>query len=326
VHRRAFLGNLVGGLLAAPLASEGQAKEKLWRIAYLSMASPDIDRAWMVEFRRGLRELGYIEGEHIVIEQRHAGGRAATVPELAEGLVRLKPDVIVVWGDPAMHAIRQASRTIPIVMAVHPDPVGAGLAASLSHPGGQVTGLSDFHAGTVTKRLEFLKEVAPAAFRIAVLMNPSYPPAVRQLESIQADAPALGMSLVVIKAIGDHDVDGAFATIGKDRPGALLIIPDPTFTRRRRIAELALKSRLPSITTVRQWAEAGILMSYGTSFPHLWHRAATYVDKILKGAKPADLPIEQPTKFELVINLKTAKALGLTIPPSLMARADHVIE
>ena len=326
MDRRRFLLTSLAGAVAAALAAEAQQKGKMWRIGYLSMGSPDIDKAWVAAFQRGLRELGYIEGEHILIEQRHAGGRSEAIPELAAGLVRLKVDVIVVWGDSAMRATKQATNTIPIVMAVHPDPVAAGLVASLAHPGGQVTGLSDFHAGTVTKRLELLKQVVPATSRIAVLVNPNYPAALMQLKSIQADAPAMGVRILVVEAKGDQEIDRAFATIGTERPSALLIVPDPTFTKRRRIAELAVEHRVPSMSTIRQWAEAGILMSYGTSFTHLWHRAATYVDKILKGAKPADLPVEQPTKFEFVINLKTAKALGLTIPPSLLARADQVIE
>jgi ABC-type uncharacterized transport system substrate-binding protein len=245
---------------------------------------------------------------------------------LAVQLVRLKVAVVVVWGDRAVVAVKEASPAIPIVMAVHPDPVGAGLAASLARPGGQVTGLSDYHAGTVTKRLEFLKQVAPSASRVGVFLNPTYPPAVKQLHEIQAAAPVLGVTAFPIEAKGDEDIERAFSALSMVQPGALPIIPDPGFTARRKIAELAIKSRLATASTVRQWAEAGILMSYGANFTELWSRAATYVDKILKGTKPGELPIEQPTTFELVINLKTAKAIGLTVPPSLLARADQVIE
>jgi len=313
-------------VLALPLVAEAQQAGKVWRIGYLSGASPDVDRAWVAALQDELRKLGYVEGANAVIEKRHAAGRSERLPELVAELVRLKVDVFVVWGDPAVRAISKATTTIPIVLAVHADPVGAGFAASLARPGGQVTGLSDFHSGTVTKRVELLKEAVPAVTRVAVLFNPEYATTVNQFKSIQAAEPALGVTVIAMEARNDEEIEGAFGRIGRERPGALVILPQPSFTARRRMADLAIKHRLPSVATVRQWAEAGVMMSYGASFVDLWRRAATYVDKILKGAKPADLPIEQPTKFELVINMKTAKALGITIPPSLLLRADYVIE
>jgi putative ABC transport system substrate-binding protein len=207
------------------------------------------------------------------------------------------------------------------------DPVGSGLAASLAHPGGNVTGLATLHADMAPKRLQLLKDIAPSAARVAVLLHPANPSHPLQLKDIQAAAPALGLTLLSVEVKGPDAIDRAFTKIRKERPGALLVLGDRMFlTHGRRLAELAVKSRLPAISTVRQYPENGLLMSYGTNFGDLYRRAATYVDKILKGAKPADLPIEQPMRFELVINLKTAKALGLTIPPSVLLRADHVIE
>jgi putative ABC transport system substrate-binding protein len=212
-------------------------------------------------------------------------------------------------------------------MTVSADPVGAGFVASLARPGGNITGLADLHAVTVTKRLELLKEVVLSASRVAVLFNPTNPTASLQLTNLQAAAPALGVTLLPFEVTGPQDINHVFDAMRKERPGALLMIPDPTWFlgHQRRIAKLALKSRLPAITTVKEWADAGGLMSYGTDFHDLWRRAATYVDKILKGRKPADLPVEQPMKFEFIINLKTAKQIGLTIPPNVLARADRVI-
>jgi putative tryptophan/tyrosine transport system substrate-binding protein len=324
VRRRAFLWGSTA-TLSAPLAGEAQ-HGKMWRVGYLSMGSAEIDRAWVAAFRRELHELGYVEGRTIIVEQRHADGRIDALPDLAAQLVSLNIVVVVVWGDRAVVAVKEASSSLPIVMAVHPDPVGAGLANSLARPGGRVTGLSDYHGDTVTKRLELLKQIVPSASRVGVFLNPTYPPAVRQLRDIKAAAPLLGVTAFPIEAKGDEEIERAFSALSIPRPGALLIIPDPGFTARTKIAELAIKSRLATVSTVRQWADAGILMSYGANFVELWRRSATYVDKILKGAKPGDLPIEQPTQFELTINLKTAKALGLTIPPSILARADQVIE
>ncbi len=331
--RRAFMAVIAGALLAAPLAGEAQPAGKVARIGYLSLQREngrDGDKRWVAAFRQGLQDLGYVEGRNVAIEQRHAAGRTDRLPELASELVRLKLDVLVVFGLSALiEAGWKAPGSLPIVFTIDPDPVGRGLVASLAHPGGNVTGLSDAHADLVPKRLELLKEAAPSAVRVGVLFNPASSLGPAQLNTAQAAAPALGMTVlpVEVKGRGRDDIDRAFETIGKQRFTGILILGDPTIgVHRSRIVELALKSHLPAVSTLREWAEAGLLMSYGTDFHDLWRRAATYVDKILKGAKPGDLPVEQPTKFDLLINLRTAKALSLTIPASLLLRADQVIE
>jgi putative tryptophan/tyrosine transport system substrate-binding protein len=326
VRRRRFLVAAPG--LFAPLASLAQQAAKVARIGYLSLAPTGFDKSWVDAFRQGLRELGYVEGNNVVIEQRHAEGRFERLPELAAELVRLNVDVVVVYGGPpAVHAVQKASRTVPIVFTVSSDPVGAGFVASLARPGGNVTGLSDLHAGTVAKRLELLKAVAPTTTRIAVLLNPAFSTSPIQLQHLQASAAALGVKIVAAGVSGPDDIDRAFETMAKERCDALVVIPDASFGgHHAQIATLAIKHRLPSISTVRQFADAGFLMSYGTDFHELWRRAASYVDRILKGAKPADLPVEQATRFELVINMKTAKTLGLSIPRSVLLRADQLIE
>jgi putative ABC transport system substrate-binding protein len=317
-------------LLAGPLGAHAQPVEKVARIGYLSLQREDGDRSWVAAFRQGLRELGYVEGRNVTIEQRHAAGRAERLPGLATELVQLRLDILVVYG---LWALSDAGwkppTALPVVFTVDPDPVGRGLVASLARPGGHITGLSDAHADLVPKRLELLKEAAPSAVRVAVLFNPDSPLGPRQLKTAQTAAPALGMTVlpVEVRGRGRDAIDQAFETIAKERSSGVLIIGDPTVgVHRHRIAELAAKRRLPAVSTLRDTAEAGLLMSYGADFHDLWRRAATYVDKILKGAKPGDLPVEQPTKFSLVINLKTAKAPGLTVPSSLLLRADHVIE
>ncbi len=327
LHIVEFVMMLAFPLLVAPLAAEAQPARKVPWIGYLSVATVEFDKSWVGAFRDGLRELGYVEGQNIVIEQRHATGRSERLPELAAELLRLHVDVLVVYGA-WVPFVKEIPSTVPIVFTVVPDPVGQGLVASLAHPGGNLTGLSDMHADLVPKRLEFLKEVAPSASRVAVLWNAIQPMALLQLKTAQAAAPALGMTVLPAGVTGPEpdDIERALAATDKERPGAILVIGEPTLgVHGPRIAEFAVKKRLPTIGTVRAWAELGFLMSYGTNFHELWRRAATYVDKILKGAKPADLPVEQPMKFELVINLKTAKALGLTIPPTLLFQADEVI-
>jgi putative ABC transport system substrate-binding protein len=327
VDRRAFINTLAGALLVAPLAAEGQQAANSPRLGFLSSSSSERDKPRLTAFLNGLRELGYSEGRNIFIEQRYAGGRFEMLPELAAELVRLKVDILVVSGAPASNAARNATSIIPIVMTDVSDPVGIGLVASLPRPGGNVTGLSDFNAGVVAKRLELLKELVPSVLRVGVLLNPANPSNPLQMKLTQAAAPALGVTLLPLEAKGPEDIDRAFAAMREERTGALLVFGDPMLgSNNRRIVELAAKARLPTTYSRREMADAGGLMSYGAKFTDLSRRAATYVDKILKGAKPGDLPIEQPTKFELVINLKTAKALGLTIPPSLLQRADQVIE
>ena len=310
-----------------PCAANAQQSKKIARIGFLSSRSVEVERSWLAAFQQGLGALGYWEAKNIVIEQRYAEARYERIPELLAALIRLKVDVLVALGDPAVHAAKKASSTIPIVMVTSPDPVGTGLVASLARPGGSVTGLSDFHADLMPKRLEFLKEIVPSVSRVAVLWNPASPSHPRQLKDLQAAAPAYRVTLLPLGINGPDEIEHAFAAIGKERPGGLLVIGDPVLvTHRKRIAELALKNRLPAIATLLQFAEAGFLITYGANFADLYRRAATYVDKILKGAKPADLPVERPVKFDLVINLKTAKALGVTVPRSLLLRADQVIE
>ena len=323
MNRRTFVAGAIA-LLAAPLAAEAQRAGKVYRIGYLSLASFESRES---AFRDGLRTLGYVEGVNILIDQRHAAGQIERLPELAVELVRLKVDVLVVDG--AAFAAEKATRTIPIVFVAEPDPVGTRLVASLAHPGANVTGLADAHADLAPKRLDLLKEIVPAIARVGILWNPANPSTAPQLKIVQTAAAALGLTglPVAVKGPGRDDIDRAFAAMDKERLGALLVVGDPMLaSHRERIAKLALKRRLPTSGTVSAWAQGGLLMAYGTNFQDVFRRAATYVDKILKGAKPADLPVEQPTKFDLVINLKTAKALGLTIPQSVLGRADQVIE
>jgi len=313
-------------MLLAPLAAGAQAK-KTPRIGFLAPPSAEYAKSRVAAFEQALHQLGYVDGKSIIIEYRYADGRFERLPNLATELVRLGVDILVVMGAPAAHAAKNATSVIPIVIGNAADPVGTGLVASLARPGGNITGLSDFNLGVVTKRFELLKEVVPSASRVAVLLNPANPTNPLQLKEIQAVAPALGVTLLPLEARELNDVDRAFAVMRNQQPGALIVFGDQMFgTHQKRLAELALKSRLPAIWAQKENVDAGGLMSYGTNFDDLYRRAAGYVDKILKGAKPADLPVEQPTKFELVINLKTAKALGLTIPQSVMLRADQVIE
>jgi len=329
--RRAFLRTLAGGLLAAPLVADAQQPAgKVYRLGYLSVGSGTSTYLRPVEaFRQGLRELGWVEGQNIVIEYRWAEGRVDRLPGFAEELVRLKVDVIAASPTPAALAARNATRTIPIVGMSLTEPVAVGLVASLARPGGNVTGVTyGVDTDIFGKQLGLLKEAIPKVRRVAVLWNPGNSPAQPLImSSVKAAAQSLGLQLQLLEAREPGEFDGAFAAMARERAGALLLPGDPMhFLHRARLADLALKGRLPSMSTQWQWVEAGGLMSYGPSLPDLYRRAATYVDKVLKGAKPADLPIEQPTKFELVINLKTAKALGLTIPPSLLQRADEVIQ
>jgi len=328
VKRREFIAAVGAGLLAAPLVAGAQQAGRVHRIGYLT-GGLSTDRPHLIEaFRQGLRELGWVEGQNIVIEYRYAEGRFDRLPDLAAELVRLKVDIIVAVATPASAAAKNATGTIPIVGISLGDPVGTGLIASLARPGGNITGVS-YSVGveTIGKGLELLNEIVPNVRWVAILSNPGNPlhaPAVRDLK---VAARSLGEQLQLLDARGPTEFEGAFAAMAKERVGGLFVVADTMFNlHRARLVELAAKSRLPAAYGTRDAVESGGLMSYGPSLPDLFERGATYVDKILKGAKPADLPVEQPTKFELVINLKTAKALGLTIPPSLLARADEVIE
>jgi putative ABC transport system substrate-binding protein len=304
---------------------DAQQRGKVFRIGYLSSTSSERQKSRLAAFQQGLRDLGYVEGKNIIIEYRYAEQKYERLPELVGELVRLNVDVLVAAGAPAAHAAKSATKTIPIVMQSG-DPVGTGLVASLARPGGNITGLSDFTVGVVTKRLELLKEVVPSVSRVAVLWNPTNPTNPVTLKETQTVAPALGVTLLPLEVKEADDIDRAFTVIRKERPGALIVFGGVLTTQTGRIAELAVKSRLPAIHSVSEAVDAGGLMSYGTNFDDLFRRVAIYVDKILKGAKPADLPVEQPTKFELIINLKAAKQIGLTIPPNVLARADKVIK
>ncbi len=316
------------GILAAPLAADAQQAAKTPRIGVLGSGSGSDAAPRLEAFRQGLRERGWIEGQNVVLEHRWAEGRYDRLPDLAAELVRLKVDVMFAPGTAALVAAQNATRTIPIIMTSVGDPVGRGTIASLARPGGNVTGLS-FSVGFefVGKQLELLKEVVPKVSRVAVLGNPGNPTYGPMLREVQVAGRSLGVQLQVLEARGPNEFDRAFAAMVKQRAGALLVFADAVYVfHRTPLAQLAAKSRLPAIYGLREHVDAGDLLAYGPNLNDLWRRAAIYVDKILKGAKPADLPVEQPTKFELVINLKTAKALGLTIPPSLLQRADQIIE
>jgi putative ABC transport system substrate-binding protein len=318
----------VGALLVALYATaEAQTLGKVHRIGYLSASSAEVDKDRLAYFQRGMQELGYTDGMNISIEMRYGARQFEKIPELQAELIRLKADVLVVYGDEAILAVKNATGTIPVVMTVHPDPVGDGIVASLARPGGNITGLSDLHTVLAPKRLEILKEVVPSASRIAVLFDGASSTLMRQLKDIQDIAPSFRVTVLPVPVTGPQDFDSAFNIMTRERAGALMVLGSPLIgVNRRQILDLAAKSRLPAIYTLKENADAGGLMSYGANFNELWRRAAYYVDKILKGAKPADLPVEQPTKFELVINLKTAKQIGLTIPPNVLARADKVIK
>jgi ABC-type uncharacterized transport system substrate-binding protein len=327
--RRAFVGTLAGGLLAAPLAARAQQAAKVYRIGLLGGSPPNSPggRVAWEGFFQGMRELGYVDGQNILVEGRFYGDFTERLPALAAELVQLKVDVIVAGAPPAPEAAQRATSTIPIVMAIHVDPIGSGLVASLAKPEKNVTGLSTLGPELVGKRLQLLKEIVPGISRVAVLSNPTDTAQALLLKEAKVAARSLKMRLQVLEARAPRDFAGAFSAMTKERAGGVIIISSSMFyDQRTRIAELAARSRLPAIYSVKDYAEAGGLMAYGVNLGESFRRAATYVDKILKGARPADLPVEQPTKFDLVINLKAAKALGLTIPPSLLQRADEVIQ
>jgi ABC-type uncharacterized transport system substrate-binding protein len=322
---------LAVGFTLAPLGTAAaQPAVKVPRVGYLALGSPHSDplrQRQLEAFRQGLRELGYVEGQNIAIESRWAELKHDRLPALAADLVRSKVDVIVVVSGAATQATQQATRTIPIVMSLVNDPVGSGLVASLARPGGNVTGLTVMTPDLAGKQFQLLKEVVPKVSRVAFLTNPDNPASARFVREAEAAARALGVRLQTLEARDPQEIDSAFTAMTRERAGALLILPDGVFlSQRRQIAELAVKRRLPTVFHATEYAEAGGLVVYGANFLDLQRRAATYVDKILKGAKPADLPVEQPTKYDFVINLKTAKALGLTIPQTLLQRADQVID
>ena len=327
ITRGRFIGALAAGLVTAPPTLRAQESGKVWRIGFLGGASASSTTPRVEALRRGLRELGYVEGRNLTIEFRWAEGNAARLPALAAELAKLKVDVIVSEGTSATIAARRTTTTIPIVFSVAGDPVGTGLVSSLARPGGNVTGLTDIAPEMAGKRLELLREAAPGATRIAALWNPANSSSELHMKDTEAAGRTLGLAVRSIEVRDVNRLDGAFATAVRDRAGAVVVLADAAlFGRRDQIAQLAAKNRLPSIAWTREFAKSGCLMIYGPNVVEMHRIAATYLDKIFKGARPGDLPVEQPTKFELVINLKTAKTLGLTIPPSLLQRADEVIQ
>ncbi len=321
------IGLVLGALFfALCFYANAQQPAKVPRIGFLSSLSPAAVSARMDAFRQGLRELGYVEGKNIVIESRWAEGKTERLPELAAELVRLKVDVIVTGGPSVNRFAKEATVTIPIVLAFDNDPVGNGFAASLARPGGNVTGLSALSPEISGKQLELLKEIVPTLSRVAVLGNSAEPANALVLREVELAAGAFGVKLQYLDVLGPKDIETAFRAASKGRADAVLVLLSPVvISHRTQLVEIALRSRLPAIYFRPEFVEDGGLMSYATSFADLSRRAATYVDKILKGTKPADLPVEQPTKFELVINLKAAKQIGLTIPPNVLAQADKVI-
>jgi putative tryptophan/tyrosine transport system substrate-binding protein len=317
-------------LCALPFAlctlTEAQQPKKVPRIAYLAASPASANAGRLEAFRQGLREIGYVEGENIVIEDRYAEGKFDRLPALAADLVRLKVDVIITAGPPVTRAVKEATATIPVVMAQDGDPVGNGFVASLARPGGNITGMSQLAAEISGKQLELLKETVPKLSRVAVLGTSTRPGNAQALKETELAAGTFGVRLQYLDVRGPEDIETAFREARQGRAGAVLVLQSPVFTSHRtQVAEFAAKTRLPAIYPQTEYTEAGGFMCYGVNTPDLFRRAAYHVDKILKGAKPADLPIEQPKKFELVINLKAAKQIGLTVPPSVLARADRVI-
>jgi ABC-type uncharacterized transport system substrate-binding protein len=319
---------VIAAVLALCLPAEAQQPGKIPRIGYLTAASPITASSQSEAFREALRKLGYVDGKNIVIEWRYADGRSERLPELAVDLVRLKVDVIVTHSAPAIHAVQQATKVIPIVMANVGDPIAQGFVASLARPGGNITGFTNLSPDLGTKRLEVLKEVSPKILRVAVFQNTlQHGPATKEVEIA---AKVLRVQLQILEVRGPNDLERAFEAVTRDRADALMTLPNPLLREdkipRKRIVDFTLNRRIPSMHEGSEYVEAGGLMSYGPDDNDNFRQAATYVDKILKGSKPADLPVQQPTKFELVINLKAAKQIGLTIPPNVLARADKVIK
>ena len=328
MNRRTFVGTLALGLLAAPLAVEAQQAGKVVRIGLLSTAAPDPSSAtrWQA-FRDRLRELGYVEGQNVIFESRWGDGQIGRLRGLAAELIDAKVDILVTAGSEAALAAKRATGSIPIVTATGADPVELGLIASLARPGGNVTGVFSLSNELAGKRLEFLKQLIPRVSRVAFLHHSDNRASALVLRDAESAARVMGLVVQGVGVRGSKELEAAFVAMKRARVDAVMLAETTIFIAdRRRIADLALKYRLPMTAQSKEYAEAGALVSYGTDYPDLFRRAATFVDKILKGAKPADLPVEQPTKFELIINLKTAKALGLKIPQSLLDRADEVIQ
>ncbi len=311
---------------APPVAAQAPAGSKVVRIGVLAGGGSAF-RIGFEPFRQRLRELGYVDGENLVLEVRNAEGRAERYPAFAAELVRLKVDLIVVQGNAALVALRQETQTLPIVMTMIGDPVAAGFVASLARPGGNITGLSNMAEDISAKWVELLRQASPAAARMGVLWDQTNAAHMKMWRAIQSAGEALGVSTVAKDARGPDAIAGAFAAMAADKVDAVIILPDPAFgANLGQIASLAARHRMPSISVFPEFPLAGGLMSYGPSFAHNWIRAADYVDKIVKGAKPADLPVGQPLKFELIVNRKTEKALGLVMPPAVLLRADEILQ
>jgi putative ABC transport system substrate-binding protein len=328
--RPSVLGVVLVSIVAfvsAPFAADAQQAGKVYRIGFLGNSTAALEANLVGPFREGLRDLGYVEGRNIVIEYRWAEGKYERFPELIAELVALKVDVIVAAGTPAALAVKRATTTIPFVMVAVGDPVGTGLVASLARPGGGMTGLTSIAPDLEGKRLELLREVVPKLSRVSFLVNPANAFHAGSEKQAREAAKALHLKLQFVGVRADAEFDQSFDAIIKERPGALIVLADRVFLHNRaRIVDFAARTRLPVVYPYRELVEAGGLMSFGPNYADMHRRAATYVDKILKGAKPADLPVEQPTKFELIINLKAAKALGLTIPQLVLLRADELIQ
>jgi putative ABC transport system substrate-binding protein len=327
MQKRIFGLALGASLFGLSFPAEAQQPTKIPRIGFLSATLLSIISPRIEALRQGLHELGYVEGKNIVIEWRSAEGKLDRVPALAAELVRLKVDVIVTGGATDTRAAKEATNTIPIVMAQDSDPVGSGFVASLARPGGNITGLSTLAPEVSGKRLELLKEIIPKLSRVAVLGISTRPGNAQSLKEVELAAGALKVKLQFLDVLDPKDIEAAFRAASKGRAEAVLVLQSPFFnSQRKQLVDLAIKSRLPATYPQTEYTEAGGLMYYGANTPDLFRRAATYVDKILKGTKPADIPVEQPRKFELIVNLKAAKQIGLTIPPNVLVRADRVIK
>ena len=327
MQRREFITLLSGIVAAWPLAARAQQPAKIPRIGFLGNSTATMEANLIGPLRDGLRELGYEEGRNVIIEFRWANGKYDQFPALVAELLAAKVDVIITAGTPATLAIKKATSTVPLVFIAVGDPVGTGVVPNLGRPGGNITGLSSIAPDLEGKRLELLREVVPKLSHVAFFLNPANAFHTASMRQARVAAQSLGIKLQPMEVNKSEQLDGAFASIVKEKPDALLILADRIFLHnRKRMMEFAIQQRLPSVNAYRELVEAGGLISYGPSYEDMHRRAAVYVDKILKGTKPADLPIEQPTKFTLLINLKTAKTLGLTVPPTLVARADELIE
>jgi ABC-type uncharacterized transport system substrate-binding protein len=327
VRRREFITLLGGAAAAWPLAARAQQAGKVYRIGFLGNSTAALEANLVGPFREGLRDLGYVEGQNILIEYRWAEGEYERFPALTAELIALKVDVIVTAGTPASLAVKKVATSIPLVMVAVGDPVATGLVASFRRPGGNITGLTSISSEMEGKRLELLREVVPNISHIAVLWNAASPIQIIEEREVRAAAQISGMKMLSLGVRTVEEIEDALTTIVRERPGALLVLADRLFLHHRtRIMDFAAQRRLPGVHAYRELVEAGGLMSYGPSYADMHRRAASYVDRILKGSKPADLPVQAPVKFELVINLKAAKALGIEIPPMLLARANEVIE